>query len=325
MKLDRNGDAVWSSARAIFENEKKIYDSVLLKFEGIDPNDDVYNCSIPFEYKGKRYIFGRVEPHDKWATSRVYLFEEVLPDVFKTIPTAISHQLEDPFIAFINGEMIFGGVYVIKSKGEPVTYHTAFFRGTNPYDLTYFTTGPDYMKDIRLVQLPDGIGVFSRPNGYVGFQIINDISELDDKVIANAPVIDFISDDGYGGVNQCYYLDSGLIGILGHMVYPKKNSFGQTERVYVNIAAVFDPKTKKTVMNKIVGTRRCYPASDRMRINNLNVPLDDTAFTSGIVMREDGKADLYSGLSDSLEGRVTIDYPFEGYGKIVYGGNKFGE
>lgn len=38
-------------------------------------------------------------------------------------------------------------------------------------------------------------------------------------------------------------------------------------------------------------------------------------------MRGDGKVDLYSGLSDALEGRITIDYPFEGYGKIVYGDN----
>lgn len=321
MKLDRNGDEIWSRERDKFEEEKKIYDSALLTFKGIKENDDVYNCSIPFKYKGKQYIFGRVEPHDKWATSRIYLFEETAPDTYEVVKGAISHRLEDPFIAIIDGEMIFGGVYVIKSKGNPVTYHTAFFRGTDPDDLTYFTTGPDYMKDIRLVKLPDGIGVFSRPDGYVGFQVIKDISELDDKVIAQAPIVDFISDGGYGGVNQCYYLESGMIGLIGHMVYPKLNKAGQTERVYVNIAAVFDPDTKKTVMNKIIGTRRCYPASDRIRIGNTGVPLDDTAFTSGFVMRGDGKVDLYSGLSDALEGRITIDYPFESYGKIVYGEN----
>ena len=45
--------------------------------------------------------------------------------------------------------------------------------------------------------------------------------------------------------------------------------------------------------------------------------LVDCAFSSGIVMRKDGKADLYSGLGDAAEGRITIPYPFEGYGKIV--------
>ena len=34
-------------------------------------------------------------------------------------------------------------------------------------------------------------------------------------------------------------------------------------------------------------------------------------------MRDDGKVDLYGGMGDRAEGRITIDYPFEGYGKIV--------
>lgn len=36
----------------------------------------------------------------------------------------------------------------------------------------------------------------------------------------------------------------------------------------------------------------------------------DCVFTGGIVMREDGKADLCSGLGDMAEGRITIDVPF---------------
>ncbi len=38
--------------------------------------------------------------------------------------------------------------------------------------------------------------------------------------------------------------------------------------------------------------------------------LADCAFTGGIVMRADGKADLDSGLGDMTEGRITIDAPF---------------
>ena len=38
--------------------------------------------------------------------------------------------------------------------------------------------------------------------------------------------------------------------------------------------------------------------------------LRDCAFTTGIVMRPDGRAELYSGLGDVTEGRVTIDAPF---------------
>lgn len=324
MKFDRNGDAVWAKQRDEFERDKKIYERVILTFNGLKPNDDVYNCSIPFIYKGEKYIFGRVEPHDMWATSRIYIFKEIAPDVYNVVENAISHRMEDPFVAIIDDEMIFGGVLCKKSKGKPVSFNTCFFKGENPFELDYFTTGPADMKDIRLVQMPDGIGVFSRPDGYVGFTVIKDIMELDENVISTAPIIDFIGDEGYGGVNQCYYLDSGLIGIIGHIVYPKVNDSGQTERVYMNNAAVFDPKTRKTVMNKIIGTRRCYPESDKIKMGVQGVLLDDTAFTSGIVMREDGKVDLYSGLSDALEGRIAIDYPFEGYGKIVYGSNILG-
>ena len=322
MELNRNGDISWAEKRNDFEQNKKIYESVLLKFIGLKENDDVYNCSIPFTYKGKRYIFGRVEPHDKWATSRIYIFEEIEKDTYKKVDNVISYQMEDPFFTVINDEMILGGVSVIKSKGEPVTFHTCFYRGNEPFEPMYFTTGPEMMKDIRLVQMPDGIGVFSRPDGYVGFTVVKDLLDIDKDVIENAPIIDFISGDSYGGLNQCHYLSSGMLGLIGHLVYPKINAQSQLERVYINIAAVFDPVKKKTVITKIIGTRSCYPKSDRIRMGCDGIPLDDTAFTSGIVMREDGKVDLYSGLSDALEGRITVDYPFEGYGEIVYNTNK---
>ena len=322
MEKSRDGDAAWSVIREEFENEKKIYDSSVLTFNGIDSKLDVYNCSIPFISGGKKYIFGRVEPHDAWASSHTYLFCETAPDVYDRVKEFDRLELEDPFIAIIGGELILGGVHVVKTSGEPVSYSTYFYRGTSPEDLKYFTTGPAMMKDIRLVEMPNGIGIFSRPNGFIGFTEIKNLDELDEKVINNAEIIDLIENHGYGGCNQCYYLDSGLIGIIGHMVYPKTIPDGRTERVYVNIAAVFEPEKRKTLMNKIIGTRRCYPASDRIRICCDGVPLDDTAFTSGLVMRNDGRADIYSGLSDALEGRITVDYPFENFGKIVYGGNK---
>ncbi|MCI8361224.1 MAG: DUF1861 family protein, partial [Clostridiales bacterium] len=54
--------------RARFEKEKKIYDSALLIFQGVD-GFDVYNCSIPFTWQGETYIYGRVEKRDEWARS----------------------------------------------------------------------------------------------------------------------------------------------------------------------------------------------------------------------------------------------------------------
>ena len=54
MKLDRNGDVIWAEARNKFEKEKTIYDNALLTFIGLEEGEDVYNCSIPFVYKGKK-------------------------------------------------------------------------------------------------------------------------------------------------------------------------------------------------------------------------------------------------------------------------------
>ena len=319
--LHRDGDAVWAKRREKFEENFKLLDNAILKFDPVPEGNDVYNCSIPFIYNGEKYIFGRIEPHTKWSCSHIRLFKETAPDSYTFADGSNHYTLEDPFIAIINDELIFGGVNVKKIRGQLDSYETRFYKGKSPFELEYFTTGPRNMKDIRLVQLPDGIGVFTRPAGYVGFTVIKDVMELDDKVIEEAPLIDFIADGSYGGVNQCYYLESGMIGLIGHLVYPKTNDSGKLERVYVNTAAIFDPNLRKTIEHKIIGTRRSYPASSHMRTDDKGNALDDTAFTTGIVMREDGKVDLYSGLSDALEGRTVIDYPFEGYGKIVYGLN----
>lgn len=173
-------------------------------------------------------------------------------------------------------------------------------------------------EDIRLVQMDDKIGVFSRPKGKIGFTSIDNILELDDKLIENAALTDMVGVDGYGGMNQCYYLDSGYIGTIGHAVYSEKNSNNQTERIYVVIASVFNPKTNCTLMQKIIATRSCFPKKDYYKMGWDGIPIRDVAFPSGIVFRNDGKVDLYSGISDAMQGRITIDNPFEGYGKPKY-------
>lgn len=75
--------------------------------------------------------------------------------------------------------------------------------------------------------------------------------------------------------------------------------------VYLNIAFEFDPETFAVSNRKVIGTRSCYPAGEP------KLPqLADCTFTSGIALREDGKVDLYAGIGDEGEGRITIDYPF---------------
>ena len=150
-------------ARAAFDKEGKIYDSALLTFVGVD-GYDVYNCSIPFAMNGREYIFGRVETRREWATSWVRLFEKTGKDTYTLVPDSMIYQLEDPYIQFIGDQLTMGGTHVMKESGKVKSFYGYFYRGAELEHMRYFTTGPDKMKDIRLVSLKDGrIGVFSVP------------------------------------------------------------------------------------------------------------------------------------------------------------------
>ncbi len=299
---------------------EKIYESALLTFTGVE-GFDVYNCSIPFAWQGETYILGRVERRGEWARSWVRLFRRVGPDAYTVVADPMTvWQLEDPFVQFFGGELVMGGTHVRKRAGGQIdTYYGYFYRGTSLGDLAYFATGPDRMKDIRLCPLADGrIGVFSRARGpeiekkygsgaVIGFYAIDRLEELTAEGIERAPAIGSLFGRGeWGGCNQCYLLRDGRIGIVGHK---SMTDYADGERllVYLNVAFVFDPVTHTATAPRVIGTRKSYPPTPSKRPN-----LIDCAFTSGIVLRPDGKADLYSGVSDCAEGRVVIDNPFEG-------------
>lgn len=135
--------------REQFEREKVITEAAYLTFKGVD-GYDVYNCSVPFKLNGKMHIMGRVERRNEWVNSYVRLFIETGKDEFTLVPNAMMWQLEDPFVSFVHGEMVFGGTRVTKNHSKVCEYHTDFYRGP-PNDLVYFTSGPKKMKDIRLV------------------------------------------------------------------------------------------------------------------------------------------------------------------------------
>lgn len=307
-----------SEKKKVFEKSCKIYERNILTFHGVD-GYDVYNTSIPFWNNGKEYIFGRVEKRNEWARSWVRLFINTGKDDWTLVPDAPWYQLEDPYISIIDDVLVLGGTHVRYDRAKIQTYYGYFYQGRNLFDLKYYTTGPDYMKDIRLVRLADGrIGVFSRPRdeeimrkygseSMIGFTVIDRIDRLSSDIIASAPYIEGMFAKGeWGGCNQCYLLDSGLVGVIGHRCYRDGDN-----SVYMNSAFVFDPIQRTVLEEKIIGTRGCYPESPA-KIKTLT----DCAFTSGIVVRKDGLTDLYSGLGDCQEGRIVIDDPFRGYGRI---------
>ena len=310
--------------RAHFEKTKTIYERATLTFHGVE-GYDVYNCSIPFNWQGKTYIFGRVERRTEWARSWVRLLENSGPDDWTLVPDSMVYQLEDPYVCWLKDTFVLGGTHVRYRSGTLDAVFGYFYKGSDLHDLYYFTTGPDGMKDIRLVGLADGrIGVFSRPRNaeivrkfgsesQIGFAVIDRIEDLTHDIIENAPYIPGLFADGeWGGCNQAYLLDTGKIGVIGHMSFYEVNDEGVGLKVYMNNSFIFDTATHKTSDNKIIGTRPCYPDGPGKLPD-----LIDCAFTSGIVMREDGKVDLYSGIGDVAEGRIAIDYPFAGHGCIV--------
>ncbi len=302
--------------RQIYEQIKVPKDAALLEFEGVE-GKDVYNCSIPFESGGKTYILGRVEKRNEWASSVSKLFEKKDDGKWHKVNEFDPLPIEDPFCVQINGEIVVGGTHVLKERGLVKTYYGYFYRGKDIFSLRYFTTGPEYMKDIRLVQLPEGrIGVFSRPRSdeikekygsesLVGFTVLNSLDELDSDSINAAKYIDgLFCKDEWGGVNQAFYLGDGLVGAIGHQGYRYFNEAGE-HAVYLNMAYVFNINTRELLEKKVIGQRSDYPES------SYKVPgLKDCAFTSGIVFRKDGRAELYSGLGDTSEGKIVIENPF---------------
>lgn len=310
--------------KILFEKNIVVYEQAKLKFYGVD-GYDVYNCSVPFYWNEKRYMFGRVEKRSEWASSWSRLFTEIGKDQWLLVEDSVSYPLEDPCVSFINNELVMCGTHVQYSVGKLATYYAYFYRGTNIKNLEYFTTGPERMKDIRLVQLLDGrIGFFSRPRGnnvlekygsesMVGFDVIDSLEEFNDDKIKRAPFIRGLFNEAeWGGCNQAYALDSGLIGCIGHSAYNDISSQGNSIKVYANTAFVIDPTTRELLSNKIIGTRKSYPEGMCKKEH-----LVDCVFTSGILARTDGKVDLYSGLGDCEQGRIVIDNPFDGFGYIV--------
>ncbi|GLX71161.1 MTP-1 family protein [Paenibacillus glycanilyticus] len=310
--------------RLQFEATKRIYESAKVDFRGVE-GFDVYNPSIPFEWNGKRYMYGRVEKRQEWARSWVRLFEQTGHDQWTLVQDTMIYQLEDPYVSIIGQQVVLGGTHVRFNQGKLDTYYGYFYKGDDLNDLLYFTTGPDYMKDIRLVQMANGkIGVFSRPRNeevrrlygsesLIGFTVINSLDELSSEVIENAPHIAGLFQKGeWGGCNQAYLLENGKVGVIGHICYKTVDEKDEPTLTYMNMSFVLDPATNQFEDLKIIGTRSCYPDGPAKKPD-----LTDCAFTSGIVMRADGNVDLYSGIGDTEVGRIVIDYPFENEGPII--------
>ena len=103
-----------------------------------------------------------------------------------------------------------------------------------------------------------------------------------------------------------------VLVIVGHISEKITRESG-TELSYMNMAFVMNPETMKCEEVKIIGHKRLLSSRDPVK----KIHLRDCAFTSGIVYKDGKHVDLYSGLGDCEEGRITIDDPFKQHGGIA--------
>lgn len=299
-----------------------IKDAKIENFEA--PNgEDCYNPSIPFTWNGKEYILCRTQQREGMY-SMVYFFEKE-NDVWRVVKNAPSFKMEDPAFAFIHGKLIISGVNVHFGDGVNTftEWKTDFYVATNFDDIQYLTSGPAHMKDIRLVELPNGkIGIFTRPLGEdapgdrlakVGFTVVDEITDINADIITKAPLFnDFFIEEEWGGCNYAEPLKNGLIGVIGHKSYRSEDGLLH----YYGTAFALNYETREVTDMKVIISRDCFPYC---------VPreprLSDITFTAGVVRNGDGTAVVYTGLSDSAVGSAVIKDPFEEYETIIINNN----
>ena len=270
---------------------------------------DVYNISAPFVSAGRRVIAGRVEPRDSEHSLAVF-FEEV-DGVWHPIPDAPRFPLQDPFVTFIGGELVFGGVAVRFGEGLP-DWWTEFYRGADIFSLAPFFAGPLGMKDIRLCERADGrVAVFTRPRGAkggrgtIGYTEVPSLDALSVEAIDAAPMLGGMFHPlDWGGVNEAHLLANGEIGLIAHAAYFEDDTI-HSARHYYAVAFVFDPATRRWRDLSVIAGRGQFGPGAAKRPD-----LVDVVFSSGIE-QIDGVTRLYAGTSDAEAHWVEIAYPFD--------------
>jgi hypothetical protein len=278
-----------------------------LTFAGVD-GQDVYNITAPFSSVNLTVIAGRVEPRDQ-EHSTVFFFQEE-DGVWHPIPGAPTFQLQDPFVTFVNNELVFGGVRIYQTQHR-LGWKTIFYRGSDIFSLTQCFAGPNGMKDIRLCDMKNGIiSVFTRPQGVkgargtIGYTQCRGLDALSCELIEAAPLIEhmFHASD-WGGANEAHLLPNGEIGVLGHAAC-YKNDDEPKERHYYSTAFTFNPASSGFRDFKIIASRDQFLHGPAKRPG-----LMDVIFSAGLV-RRDGVTRLYAGVSDAEAHWIDIPDPF---------------
>ncbi|MCA1010671.1 DUF1861 family protein [Halobacillus halophilus] len=291
-----------------YRKHPKVLDSDRILFTGVGERD-VYNITAPFLDEGEWVIAARVEGRLTEDSDVIFFVRE--NDVWSPRKNTASYNLQDPFVSNIHGQLVFGGVKISPhpTNEGALTWKTVFYKGDSINNLRLFAEGPEGMKDIRLLQLEDHqIGVFTRPQGEkggrgkIGYTEVKSLEQLYASLIENAPLVDaHFTEQEWGGANELHLLENGEIGVLGHIA-----SFDeQGNRHYYPFTCIYERRTNQFVDMKIIATRNDFPEGEAKRPD-----LQDVLFSGGLIQLEDGKAELYVGVSDAEAHKAVILNPF---------------
>ena len=280
-----------------------------LEFGMIDGRD-VYNITAPFEFNGKKLLIGRVEHRDT-ESSEIVIFEESGLNRWTSCFTHPEFQgLQDPCVTWAGKELVLGGVrFPVLLEPGVYGWMMDFYRGATLDSLRHFLSGPPGMKDIRFKQLPNGqVAVFTRPQGdigglgKIGFTLAPSWDAITTEIIATAPLFERqLLKEEWAGVNEAHLLESGHIGILGHIACFD----AQRNRHYYPMTFTVDPLTRMPSPIRIIAQRSFFPSGASKRPD-----LVDVVFSGGMVRNGDGTASLFAGTSDAAAAVVKLPDPF---------------
>ncbi|HSX07123.1 MAG TPA: DUF1861 family protein [Candidatus Saccharimonadia bacterium] len=234
-------------------------------------------------------------------------------------------MMEDPFLFYVNAEgsrqVIFGGVWVRGMHGTIVP-RTEFYRGNSLETLEHIPFAViDNMKDVRLLQLPDGrLLICRRPwgdkymRGRIALHVINSLDDLVDIDKVELPLLALLDSCGeeldWVGVNNMYMLTDAAgeicVGLLGHVaLQDQEGNLHYAACTYrISLEDLLSKQVHK-ICPQIIATRGCFEEGPAK-----NATLHDIVFPGSLQHLDGDRYRLWAGLSDARIGCVEIDDPF---------------
>jgi len=234
-------------------------------------------------------------------------------------------MLEDPFVFHAtdkNGKkvVVLGGVR-IRKRYEEFIPQTEFYKGQTIHSLEPVSFAVLHgLKDIRLLQLPDGRFLLCRRprgqqfgRGRITLHIIDTLDDLINNDVADLPtlgVLDSGTDiNDWVGVNAVYLLKHRgvkYVGLLGHIALEDK------EQVIHYAACTYTLPLEDLLKERVVkilphviATRGCFEDGP-----SKTSVLGDVVFPGALEHMKDDTYHLWTGLSDTRVGVLDVEHPF---------------